>query len=216
MEESHKSTGIQASNGMMHVGDGWLCFVAKIVEVEGKIGFFFDDEFMELSDFLYFPGEDIPGLDFEILPEDHGEWYGIHAPLPYDNIEMRGKAMMNNKERLQPIYSGVRPGWWHILDTCIPKILALDPDASFEVKEKFGTLRIWAGSAEKDLSAFDELIQAAEKASETVCVYCGQPGQLRSDRRWKQTLCDRCDCADNGMKAIAIETAEQCWLKTRY
>ena len=66
MTHERKPTGIQAHNGMMHVGDsvmyedGWLCFVGKIVEVDGKVGFFFDEDFIELSEFIFFPDADIP------------------------------------------------------------------------------------------------------------------------------------------------------------
>jgi len=82
-----KSTGIKAYNGMIHVGDsvmyedGWLCFVAKIVEVDGTFGFLNEDNvFHNLQDFTY-PEYDPSGMDFEILPENHKERYGIHAPL---------------------------------------------------------------------------------------------------------------------------------------
>lgn len=88
----------------------------------------------------------------------------------------------------------VRSGWWPILDKYVPLILAIDPEAQIEVKEKFGMLRIWVGSETlEDCSVFDPFIEEAEEASKTVCEICGAPGRLRKGR-WIQTLCD--DCAE--------------------
>ena len=72
-----KSTGFVASNGMMCVGekvrydDGKLCFATEIVEQQGQVGFYLDDEFVELAAFIQamtiFP-EQRPGaaIDFTI------------------------------------------------------------------------------------------------------------------------------------------------------
>lgn len=96
------------------------------------------------------------------------------------------------QKQLKDAHESVRPGWWSILDIYIPQILAIDPDAQIEVKEKFGTLRIWVGSETvDDCSVFDPFIQAAEEASKTVCEICGSPGRIRK-KRWVQTLCDEC------------------------
>lgn len=97
---------------------------------------------------------------------------------------------MNKK--LKEACENVYPGWWPILEKYIPQILAIDPEAQIEVKEKFGTLRIWAGSEKVEWSEFTNIILEAEKASETVCEICGEPGKLRPKQRWIQTLCDRC------------------------
>ena len=96
-------------------------------------------------------------------------------------------------QQLKNARESVNPGWWAILDTYIPQILAIDPKAQIEVKEKFGTLRIWVGSENvEDCSVFDPIIEAAEEASKMVCEICGSPGQLRPKQHWIQTLCDRC------------------------
>lgn len=98
------------------------------------------------------------------------------------------------EKRLKDACVGVQPGWWPILQEYIPQILAIDPEAQIEVKEKFGTLRIWVGSETvEDCSVFDRFVNAAEEASKTVCEICGAPGRLRK-KRWIQTLCD--DCAE--------------------
>ena len=96
-------------------------------------------------------------------------------------------------KQLKDAHESVRAGWWTILDTYIPQILAIDPEAQIEVKEKFGTLRIWVGSETiDDWGVFSPFIEAAEEASKTVCQICGEPGYCRPNKGWIQTLCDRC------------------------
>ena len=56
-----------------------------------------------------------------------------------------------------------------------------------QVKEKFGGLRFYIGSADKE---FFDAIDAAEEESYTICEECGQPGILREDLGWILTLCD--------------------------
>lgn len=106
MRIERKSTGLFARNGEIYVGDsvrfddGWMILVARIEEVDGKFGFFFQDdlgifcrgdEFNVLTEWPQFFEGDSTNEDFEILPEDHNEWYGIHAPLP-------GKSKRDFKE----------------------------------------------------------------------------------------------------------------------
>jgi len=53
-----KSTNLSAFNGEIHVGDyvlyedGWLTFTAQIVEQDGICGFFLEDEFQPLLEFV--------------------------------------------------------------------------------------------------------------------------------------------------------------------
>jgi hypothetical protein len=100
-----------------------------------------------------------------------------------------------DKETRYHLYKGfVYPGWWPILDTYIPRILTIDPTAEIEAKEKYGTLRLWIGSElEYD---WTEIIEEAEEISKEVCEICSEPGKLRTDCRWLQTLCNRCAVLD--------------------
>ena len=53
-----KSTNLSAFNGEIHVGDyvlyedGWLTFTVQIVEQDGVCGFFLEDEFHPLLEFV--------------------------------------------------------------------------------------------------------------------------------------------------------------------
>lgn len=58
-----------------------------------------------------------------------------------------------------------------------------------QVKEKFGTLRFYMSSSNKEMEA---LIDEAEAESAVTCEHCSAPGKLRQ-RSWWLTLCDTCD-----------------------
>lgn len=62
------------------------------------------------------------------------------------------------------------------------------PRAS-QVKEKFGTLRLYVSSWTDEMA---DVIREAEKKSEVTCEHCGQPGTLRTDG-WYFTFCDTCE-----------------------
>ena len=59
-----------------------------------------------------------------------------------------------------------------------------------QVKEKFGTLRVYVWSYPEDVESF---IREAAAESAKTCEWCGAPGQL-DDRTgyWLLTLCESC------------------------
>lgn len=57
-----------------------------------------------------------------------------------------------------------------------------------DVKEKYGTLRIYIHGADTDLYQF---ISDIEEASSKICEECGQQGKLRTTLSWYKTLCDK-------------------------
>ena len=91
-----------------------------------------------------------------------------------------------------------------------------------QIKEKFGTLRFYYGfkdfpqsisaidfldgqslrfsaSNQQDdeeiallRQAIDDIISETEEQSKQICEFCGEKGSLRTDLRWKKTLCDHC------------------------
>src|SRR4030095_3349929 len=76
------------------------------------------------------------------------------------------------------------------------KLAEMHPDyVLFQVKEKFGGLRFYAGvdlndSVEEKDPRFNELIHEAEEKSYTICELCGQPGETRK-LAWVKTFSDR-------------------------
>ena len=91
---------------------------------------------------------------------------------------------MVNKQLLDA-YSCVGKGWWPLLEKYIPAMQTIDPDCIFDVKEKYGELRLQATPSESctDHNTFWRLEQEAEDKSAHICEYCGQPGRLRTENR---------------------------------
>lgn len=118
-----------------------------------------------------------------------------------------------DKETRYALYKGaVGPGWWPILDKYIPQIQAIDPAAEIYIKEKLGTLRLAAFSKLKDQSKLTEIRIAAERESFTVCQCCGSPGKRRTDRKWIQTLCGKCNAVHKSKLNQISDATEQSWL----
>lgn len=122
---------------------------------------------------------------------------------------------MNKSERHYLYKYNVDPGWWSILDKYIPQILAIAPDAELLIKEKFGLLRLNIESKTVNWTAFQEIKHAAELESATICEVCGAPGRLRINNGWRETLCDRCNSADEITKNKLIEEAEKQWWEAK-
>ncbi len=84
----------------------------------------------------------------------------------------------------------VGDGWAAILDRMDAELQEVIPGYStLQVKEKFGTLRVYIECA--DSRAYD-IIRKWEAESAKTCEQCGEPGILWTDRAWLLTLCGGC------------------------
>jgi hypothetical protein len=63
-----------------------------------------------------------------------------------------------------------------------------------QVKEKFGTLRMYHYTTNGDEGYMDGFMSAIEGMSAHICEDCGKPGHTRP-RSWVRTLCDECHAA---------------------
>jgi hypothetical protein len=100
---------------------------------------------------------------------------------------------------LEMAKESVGKGWHPLLERIF---LALKPDVVYErkpkgyviqVKEKFGTLRVYLGGVE--MAWVDSYVDGLCDASSVICEDCGNPGRIRSlneGRTWVRTLCDSC------------------------
>ena len=78
-------------------------------------------------------------------------------------------------------------GWFDLLEDLFKKLSALPDQVELEqVKEKYGTLRVYAMGSDE---AFD-LINEAEEKSATICEICGKAGTLHSDKGWMVCRCE--------------------------
>jgi hypothetical protein len=84
-------------------------------------------------------------------------------------------------------------GWHTLISTALDTIeshlisgyIVLD-----QVKEKFGTLRIYYTDYSNDPDYVSGVIDFAESMSVHICEECGKPGKIRSDLSWMKTLCE--------------------------
>lgn len=85
----------------------------------------------------------------------------------------------------------VGAGWHPLLDELHAELAAADPDyQTIQVKEKFGTLRVYVYG----LPATDAIIDHYEERSRSICENCGQPGRPRPGG-WVKTFCDECEAS---------------------
>lgn len=59
----------------------------------------------------------------------------------------------------------------------------------FEIKEKFGRLRIYDAGGDK---AWYEFVASLEAESGRVCEFCGKAGTVRSLNGWYKSICQTC------------------------
>ena len=80
-------------------------------------------------------------------------------------------------------------GWHGLVDELFD--LAEKEDFTVtDVKEKFGTLRIYADFLSEKA---DKLLQDLENRSHTMCECCGQPAEQRTKGGWVKTICIPCE-----------------------
>jgi len=82
-------------------------------------------------------------------------------------------------------------GWEKIIRTACEELSALEGMEHLrfvQVKEKFGTLRLYVNDYQDAVCA---IIDKAERASEITCEVCGKPGKV-GGRVWLKCLCEEC------------------------
>lgn len=86
-------------------------------------------------------------------------------------------------------------GWEPILRRMMEK-LKDKPFKLDQVKEKFGTLRVYwhslKGCSKEDWDLIGKITDEAERESETTCEFCGASGAKLREGGWLRTLCDKC------------------------
>ena len=101
------------------------------------------------------------------------------------------------------VWSHVPEGWAAILETLFGGIDTLLSDEQAkcfrveQVKEKFGTLRVYVSFDRVDAegvnpnpTALRSLVDAAVAGSEVTCYVCGAPGEMRKLGGWATVRCD--------------------------
>ena len=126
---------------------------------------------------------------------------------------MTWQEKLNKSRAAKGWYGCIAPdGWKNIILDMDRQLAYLDPDYEiYQVKEKFGTLRFYYGTAVEDRTVqeiMDALVSYAEMVSAKVCDQCGNSSWiqrahwgnkydgtavLKDSGGWLKTICDNCD-----------------------
>lgn len=108
---------------------------------------------------------------------------------------------------MAPVECG--PGWTDLVEA-LNELLDVEagPDFRFtQVKEKFGALRCyWTG--DDPSGRIDQLVEAAEEISQSMCETCGADAKVRQTRGgfgWVHTACDEHAQADTVVIRVKTE-----------
>ena len=102
---------------------------------------------------------------------------------------------LNPSRTRYPIGLGLEcgEGWYQIIDEALEKLSKIDEVVLFQIKEKFGGLRIYVGDKPSEHNKeIGDIIHAAEEKAWKTCEYCGKPGKTKGGG-WILTLCDECE-----------------------
>jgi len=94
-----------------------------------------------------------------------------------------------------PGYPATGDGWRELIERAIERIDAAGNDRIriTQIKEKFGTLRVYfdilGGASEEEENAIKEAVALAEARSSCTCEHCGAEGRLYEAGSWLQTAC---------------------------
>jgi len=118
---------------------------------------------------------------------------GVNMTIPEDWSQLQEEY----KDLLgENFYFECNTGWYNIL-RCFLRLVLHEKEHSpekfeefhvYQIKEKFGTLRVYLSSTTEKVVA---AVQYAELLSSCTCETCGRPGERRGGG-WISTLCDRC------------------------
>lgn len=117
-------------------------------------------------------------------------------------IPHKYKWLIENLDNREPIaLFGVECdlGWSRLLESLFEELTYIDKNKSTritQIKEKFGTLRIYYILTKPVEDVVERLInkcvEAAEHDSNTICEKCGRVGTLKSNE-WHRVTCTACE-----------------------
>jgi hypothetical protein len=81
-------------------------------------------------------------------------------------------------------------GWFDLIDQLSADLAPLGVVAT-QVKEKYGGLRFYYHCPSETDDKADELVEAAEEKSYTICELCGEPGECNTGP-WYRVRCHDC------------------------
>ena len=95
------------------------------------------------------------------------------------------------------IKRSVGKGWSTLLDRVFDKLPIGTP--IYDVKEKWGGLRIYVGGVTEEINNF---ISDIETESCSICEFCGESGKQVRLGGWVKTICPECEEEDKEVRHI--------------
>lgn len=84
----------------------------------------------------------------------------------------------------------IEDGWLPLVESLIQELIQAGWDKKLsQIKQKFGGLRFYVDTVNKDWRA---IIDKYEEASYKVCELCGDAGKKRSIDGWLTVICNEC------------------------
>ena len=110
------------------------------------------------------------------------QFRGCYLDRPYflARLQAEARAMISNE----------CPEGWKALVAPLIEQCEKEGVKIAQIKEKFGALRFYLALWEKASPGLQTEIDAAERASITICQECGGSGRTREKNGWLRTLCD--------------------------
>ena len=101
-------------------------------------------------------------------------------------------------------------GWKDLLIEAFEQLKKYDYLEIHQIKEKFGTLRLYTGPVKEEDQTIYSIINKAECKSAITCEFCGAPGSIRGDG-WIKTRCNACEEKHiEEMKQLREEQRRKC------
>jgi hypothetical protein len=106
--------------------------------------------------------------------------------MMWEDMEQRYQHLLSDRFRGWEV--GL--GWLSLLEEVLHELDQATSDVQVtQVKEKFGTLRVYVADKKDDL--VKTFLRSAEVRSATVCEICGDAGELIRSDGWIRTRCKR-------------------------
>jgi hypothetical protein len=115
----------------------------------------------------------------------------------YYRTDANGKVVLDeNGNPINDYYQAttnmmdIEEGWYQLIHDLLAELIKTDWDKDIhQIKEKFGGLRFYIGSASQEVH---DIISRYESLSYLTCEVCGEKGELRKDTGlWYKTMCDK-------------------------
>jgi len=116
-------------------------------------------------------------------------------------MEIKKKMIANNLASKYPEFFDspdfsieCEKGWYRILEDMFEEFRKNKLELEIlQIKEKFGSLRVYVGKIkENKLDLVELIIKKAEDLSSKTCEHCGKEANIQNTAGWYKCICNKC------------------------